>query len=195
VSTSRLRARADRVNQECDLGALLQEYGYAVVPDRQREQQFSCDLHGVDAKPSARLYGATNSTYCWVCQKTRDPIAYVMEKEHVGFVEAVDMLERRLGLSPLPWKDEEERPRDLVDELEDLASADGGYEVERGRARRFLDQLTQERELDVLTLLAFWEAFDRVEYAVARQGWPERKGAEAMAKIRERVMARLREAS
>jgi hypothetical protein len=183
------------VNKECDLGLLLQEYGYAVVPDRQREQQFSCDLHGVDAKPSARLYGATNLTHCWACQKTRDPIAYVMLKEYVGFVEAVNLLEKRLGLAPLPWDDEEYRPRDPVDELEGLATPKIGYKTERGRVCRFLDQLTQERDLDMSALLAFWEAFDRVDYAVARQGWPENKGAEAMAKIRERVMTRLRDAS
>ena len=92
MSRTRLRARADRVNQECDLGDLLQGYGYGVVPDRQREQQFSCDLHGMDNKPSARLYGYNNTTYCWVCQKKRDAISYVMEKEHLNFRDAIEQL-------------------------------------------------------------------------------------------------------
>lgn len=195
MSRSRLRARADRVNQECDLGELLQGYGYAVVPDRQREQQFSCDLHGLDNKPSARLYGHNNTTYCWVCQKKRDPISYVMEKEHLNFRGAIEQLEQRLGLPTLPWDDEAERVLDPVDEVAEVSRADVNYETERERMRRFLDTLTAERDLDARTLLAFWEVFDRVDYGVAKQSWGEPKGVEALTQLRGRLMERLKEAS
>lgn len=198
MSRSRLRARADRVNQECDLGELLQGYGYAVVPDRQREQQFSCDLHGMDNKPSARLYGHNNTTYCWVCQKKRDAIAYVMEKEHLNFRDAIEQLEQRLGLPKLPWDDEAQRVPDPVDEVAEVAGAahsEASYESERERVRRFLDTLTSERDLDARTLLAFWEVFDRVDYGVAKQSWGEAKGVEALTQLRTRLMERLREAS
>ena len=195
MSVTRLRARADRVNRECDLGELLQEYGYAVVPDPEREQQFSCDLHGPDLKPSARLYGANNSTYCWVCQKKRDPIAYVMEKENAKFVEAIEMLERRLGLAPLPWEDEGDRPRDVADELDEIAAMRVTYADERERTHRLLTAETQERSLNAATLLSFWEAFDRVDYGVARQDWGESRGIVGLKKLRERLFERLREAS
>jgi len=197
VSRTRLRARADRVNEECDLGELLQGYGYAVVPDRQREQQFSCDLHGMDNKPSARLYGHNNTTYCWVCQEKRDPIAYVMAKENLNFVQAVDQLEQRLGLAPLPWDDEMDaaaRPVDPTDALDEIVRDEASYEDERERLRTFLDTLTAERETDARTLLSFWEVFDRIDYGVARQEWGERKGLAALAQLRERLLERLREA-
>lgn len=196
MSRSRLRARADRVNQECDLGDLLQSYGYMVVPDRQREQQFSCDLHGVDNKPSARLYGPNNTTYCWVCQKSRDPIAYVMEKEGVNFREAIETLERRLGLPTLPWEDEQHEGRpDPARELDRIADPGTSYDGERTRIEKLLLTLTRERDLDARTLLSFWEVFDRVDYGVARQNWGEAKGMEAMVQLRGRLMERLREAS
>ncbi len=196
MSRSRLRARADRVNQECDLGDLLQGYGYAVVPDRQREQQFSCDLHGVDNKPSARLYGANNTTYCWVCQKSRDPIAYVMEKENVNFREAIEALERRLGLPTLPWSDEDgDDEEDPGDELDRIAHPPASYDAERGRVCKLLETLTKERDLDARTLLSFWEVLDRVDYGVARQNWGEKKGIEAVGQLRARLMERLRTAS
>ena len=195
MSRTRLRARADRVNETCDLGEMLQSYGYAVVPDRQREQQFSCDLHGLDNKPSARLYGYNNTTYCWVCQKKRDAIAYVMEKEHLNFRGAIEQLERRLGLPTLPWDDEADREPDPVDEFEEIGRHDVGYEDERERIRKFLDTLTSERDLDAKTLLAFWEVFDRVDYGVAKQDWGEPKGAEALTQLRTRLMEQLREAS
>lgn len=195
MSFERLRARADRVKKECDLGELLQEYGYAVVPDRHREQQFACDLHGVDNKPSARFYGHNNTTYCWVCQKTRDPISYVMEKELVTFREAVEHLEKKLGLPTLPWSDEQNKPVDVSDEIEAMKKVATSYEDEKKRVRGFLQNLTTDRDLDANNLLAFWEVFDRIDYGVARQNWPENKGAVAMVKLRERVKEKLKEMS
>ena len=183
------------MKEEADLGEMLSEWGYSVVPDRQREQQFSCDLHGPDNKPSARYYGLSNSTYCWVCQKTRDAIAWVVEKELMGFREAVEHLEARCGLAPLPWDDERDAP--VTPEQEFAAATavpEGTYEEGCGRLRKFLDTLTAERDLDQQTLLAFWEVFDRIEYGVARQNWGETKGTQAVAALRSRVMETLQEA-
>lgn len=194
MSFERMRARAERVKKECDLGELLQDYGYAVVPDRHREQQFACDLHGVDNKPSARLYGHNNTTYCWVCQKTRDPISYVMEKELVNFREAVEKLEQRLNLPPLPWSDEQNKPVNVADEIEAMGVKNASYEEEKERVRRFLQSETRDRELSATTLLSLWEVFDRIDYGVARQNWPENKGAVAMLKLLERAKEKCKEA-
>lgn len=194
MSRQRLKARADRVREEADLGEMLGEWGYSVVSDRHREQQFSCDLHGIDNKPSARYYGRTNSTYCWVCQKSRDAISYMMEKEGLSFRRAIEALEAKLGLESLPWDDEEDvphRPEDEIDEV--LATPSRGYEHSRDRTLKLLDTLTVERDLPQKKMLAFWNVFDRVEYGVARQNWSEEKGATAMETLRTRVMDSLRE--
>jgi hypothetical protein len=183
-----------------DLGEMLQEYGYAVVSDRQREQQFSCDLHGPDHKPSARYYGSSNTTYCWVCQKTRDAISYVVEKEMLDFRAAIEMLERRLGLEPLPWEDDgQDVPMRPEDELAMIARRRVSYQEEHDRMQRFLDGLTGERfdksgaeeGLSCTILLSFWEVLDRVDYGVARQGWPEVTGIEALLKLRERILEKI----
>ena len=198
MSRTRLRARADRVNETCDLGELLQGYGYTVVPDRQREQQFSCDLHGMDNKPSARLYGYNNTTYCWVCQKKRDSIAYVMEKESLNFRDAIERLERSLGLPTLAWDDEADRepnPVSEIEEIEEIAKPDRSYGVERERVHKFLDTLTSDRDLDAKTLLVFWEVFDRVDYGGVKQDWGEPKGVTALIQLRTRLMEQLREMS
>lgn len=195
MSFERTRARAERIKEECDLGVLLQEYGYAVVPDRQREQQFACDLHGIDAKPSARFYGHNNTTYCWVCQKTRDPISYVMEKELLNFRDAIEHLEKRLGLPPLPWSDEHQRPVTAQDEIAQIEAdaAKTSYTDEKERMNKFLTTLTNERELNQNAILAFWEVFDRVDYGVARENWTEAKGVAALQGLRQRVMDKLKE--
>lgn len=201
MSFERMRARAERVKVECDLGKMLQDYGYAVVPDRHREQQFSCDLHGPDNKPSARFYGHNNTTYCWVCQKTRDPISYVMEKELMTFREAVEHLEKMMGLPPLPWSDEHQRPITVQDEIDqiDKAAREVNYEATKEKIRELLQRETEDRlvsnegGLDMRSILGFWEVFDRVDYGVARENWPESKGAAALLALRKRVMEKLKE--
>lgn len=195
----RLRARRDRVLEVVDLGEILQEYGYAVVPDRYREQQFSCDLHGQDHKPSARYYGENNTTYCWVCQKKRDAIAYVMEKEHLDFREAIELLERRMSLPPLPWSDEDPGAGEAQASREQAEARRAAYQTELAILRKFLDGLTEERlrgeaKLSCATLLSFWEVLDRVDYGVAKEGWSEAKGIEAIHKLREQVLQRLERA-
>lgn len=191
MSVSRLRARADRVIKECDLGVILAEYGYAVFPDPYREQQFSCDLHGADHKPSARYYPETNSTYCWVCQKKRDPVDWIRAKENLGFADAVDFLERKFDLASLPWDDQEERPVNPMEELDKVGQQQEGFKDYEARVQRLLEMLTEDRHLEANMLLSFWEVFDRVGYGVAREGWPENRGIVALQKLRERVFERI----
>lgn len=59
------------------------------------EQQINCPFHGADNKPSARYYSETNSLYCWVCQKSWDPISYTMQKSNAGFIDALKMIVRK----------------------------------------------------------------------------------------------------
>lgn len=194
TAQTRNQARKQRVLELCDLGELLQSYGYAITPDRQHEQQFSCDLHGSDVKPSARYYGPTNSTYCWVCQKSRDAISYVMEKEQIGFLAAIKHLEDKLGLEPLPWEGNEE-----LDSLENTTpSKNISFEDEEKRLKRLLQQLTDERfdseALDCGTLLAFWEGLDIARFHVAKKIWDEEKGIRLLTKLRAKVFERIKHA-
>lgn len=65
--TSRAEAASTRIREEIPILQVLQSYGYHVRADAgDREQQFSCDMHGTgrDNKPSARVYPASNSWYC-----------------------------------------------------------------------------------------------------------------------------------
>jgi len=102
----RNQRRIERIHEQVDILKLLGDYGYPVRPDMDREQQFSCNMHGDgnDLKPSARVYPENNSWYCWACGKTRDAIETVREKEGLGFMEALKWLEGRFGLEPLPFR-------------------------------------------------------------------------------------------
>ena len=68
------------------------------------EQQIKCPFHGNDNKPSSRYYEHTNSMYCWVCQKSWDPVGYVMEKSSLNYGEALKQIvrENKLDISSVP---------------------------------------------------------------------------------------------
>jgi hypothetical protein len=61
-------------------------------PKAADEAQFKCPFHGKDNKPSARLYNATKTCYCWVCRKAWDVVSFIMEKEHLSFSEALKFI-------------------------------------------------------------------------------------------------------
>ena len=158
---SRSERRATRIREDVRIDRVLAAYGYAVQIDVDREQQFSCDLHGdgTDSKPSARCYPANNAWYCWACARSRDAVQTVREKEGLGFLAALDKLERDYGLSPLPWEDgdNEAAPKDPVSEVLDAPYVD----PVRDRAERYLKALTVERSEPLPKVLKLWEVFDR----------------------------------
>lgn len=63
---TRSERRVARIHEVVRIDKVLEGYGYRVQANTDREQQFSCDLHGdgTDSKPSARVYPSTNQWYC-----------------------------------------------------------------------------------------------------------------------------------
>lgn len=158
---SRSERRAQRIRDEVRIDRLLASYGYQVHPDVDREQQFSCDLHGdgTDSKPSARVYPTNNQWYCWACARSRDAIQTVREKEGLGFLQALDKLERDYGLPSLPWEegDHETAPVDPVASILDAVTPD----PVRTRVERCLRAITLERKEPLPKVLKLWELFDQ----------------------------------
>jgi len=196
----RARERADRIREEIPILRVLEDYGYAIQGDGgDREQQFSCDLHGdgQDNKPSARVYPDSASWYCWACGRSRDAIQTVCEKEGLEFWPAVKMLEERYGLPTLPWEGDEPRASTPSEEVRESLSTVRGYAEEKKRVQTLLDNLTEDRDLTMDLTLGLWEVFDRVCWAVESQhgGWSEEQGSEGLAKLRTRALQRLKEST
>lgn len=193
---SRLYRRRDRIKDEVPITQVLSFYGYRVTPDSY-EQQFPCDLHGdgQDNKPSARVYPQSNDWYCFACDQTRDAISTVEEKEGISFAEAIRVLEQRHNLPDLPWEDGDEyqRTKPLAEQLDEGFEQQGyrSFDDERKRVERLLQGITQEHDLPMGTVLASWEAFDRICYEVAQENWNEDLGKQALEKLRTRVMNKL----
>ncbi len=161
---SRSERRAERIRQDVPIEALLAHYGYQVVAGASREQQFPCDLHGdgSDGKPSARCYPENNSWFCFGCNRSRDAIQTVREKEGLSFYLTLHRLEQLFSLPDLPWEDgdREEAPKDPLEGIFTPHQATFA-EVAR-RAERVLRSMTGERRLPLATVLRLYEEYDRL---------------------------------
>lgn len=156
---SRSKERADRIRAKIPILDVLASYGYHIHSGVDREQQFSCDLHGdgTDSKPSARAYPNTNQWYCFACATSRDAIQTVREKEGLDFHAACSLLEKRFGLPPLPWVDEDKTEQALSFEAP-VATAHDAKE----RVTALLRATTQERSLSLGEILRLWEEHDKL---------------------------------
>ncbi len=195
--SERARASADRIREHVPIIRVLSTLGFDVRDDGgDREQQFSCDLHGSghDNKPSARVYPDSNTWYCFGCGLTRDSIETLRAKQDLTFWRAVKILEQAVGLEPLPidYGSDEKGEVDLAEMRANLAP-ETTYADEETRTRRWLDVRTLNRDLPLDMLLGFWEAFDKVVFHVrGPRGdggvWTEMKGQHILAGLRERMV-------
>lgn len=182
--SDRARARAERIREEIDISQVLMDYGYHVHMGA--EHQFSCDLHGdgYDSKPSARVYPESASWYCWACDKSRDAIQTVREKEGLEFFDAMKWLEKRYNLPPLPWDDEGPRESEpQTNPFEETYKRARTYEEERVSVENFLKTLTADRDMPIELLLGLWEAYDMICYRMRKSGWSDDLGAQSMARL------------
>jgi len=175
------------------MAKVLSDYGYHVRPDGgDREQQFSCDLHGDghDNKPSARVYPESSSAYCFACGRSRDAIQWAMEKEGLEFWDALKVLEERYRLPPLPWEDGDDDARAplISSQIEVALDPTTTFAADSDRLSRLLDILTEERECSMAEILSAWEAFDAVCWGMTEGGWNERRGKVAIEKIRKHLI-------
>jgi hypothetical protein len=192
------RARADRIRESIPIVQVLEDYGYRVRGDGgEREQQFSCNLHGTgwDTKPSARVYPESNSWYCFACDVSRDAIGTVQANEGLEFWGAIKWLEGKYKLPPMKWEGPTE-----VSTLDSVAASlryDKTFDDDRERLTARLNRLTTDRDLTLPVLLSFWEAHDKVVFQVkgpkGRGGpWSEKQGRVVIAKLQERLLKAMR---
>ena len=181
---SRAKRRAERIRREIPIVRVLALYGFPVRSDLgDREQQFSCSLHGngTDARPSARVYPEGGQWYCWACSKSRDAISTVREKEGLDFYAAVTKLETHYGLPPLPWE-EGDSERAESERFDFLDAPKRSLDEEFARVSSSLYGLTVERALSLRETAGFWEELDR-----AKTIGDEREALEILETLRDRV--------
>ncbi len=185
---SRAKKRADRIRAAIPIAQVLADYGYAVNPDAgDHEQQYSCDLHGSgrDNKPSARIYPASNSTYCFGCDKTRDAITFCRDKAGLEFWAAVKYLEKQYRLPELPWDDEDAQQveESLSDKVREILQKKPTRDEVVERATRYLRNMVKDRDVPLDQILEGYERLDRAIYGLEQEHWPEEKGLASILSI------------
>lgn len=189
---NRNKRRVARIKKDLEILQILDMYGYRVRADMDRDQQFSCDLHGsgLDQKPSARIYYEDNTWYCFGCDKTRDAIETVREKEGLGFMDALKWLERKFKLPFMPFDDDYVPKKTISQEIAETLRPHKTFDDDVRRVRSLLDPLAEEKSAPMDKVLRWWEAFDKVVHLVKGKDAkvPEAQGRLALEKIRLKVM-------
>ena len=178
------------------MAELMLSYGYPIHSGG-REEQFSCDLHGDgrDSKPSGRLYPDSNSIYCFTCDKTRDTIELVREKEGLDFWAAVKRLEQKFNLPPLPWLGDDEDSTESFTQIQLNLETKTTFADDLHRLTKFLQNATKDRDLPLPELLAFWEARDKLAWLVAEKQVEEKKAQAVAEGLRQKVLTTIAELS
>lgn len=125
-----------------------------------------CPFHE-DHNPSFNVNPERQTYRCWVCQKGGDCFSYVMEYDHVGFREALEMLARRAGVDlPKHGQTDPKAANEKATSYEVLAWAEQEF-------HRFLQQGHEaQRARDYLKSRHFHEETLRTyKLGYAAEGW------------------------
>jgi len=127
----------DLILEHLDMTQIMIDYGVDFIynPLHMDEVQLRCPFHGKDNKPSARLYKATNTCYCWVCQKRWNGIDFIKEKEGFSYGAAINYILKKfnIDISSIPDMPEKEDNPKLIESERKLAAPvgllfDSGFE-------------------------------------------------------------------
>jgi len=129
---------------------------------------------------------------CFACGVQRDAVDTVREKEDLEFFPAINFLEKKYELPPLPWSDEDDKYVAPEDELEAMMNMDTTFDDERKRVSTFLDAMTQEKLVPLDVAFAFWEVFDKVSWEVDQERRGKSAGKVAMLRLLTRAKEHLK---
>lgn len=180
-----LKERASNIWKKLKIGKVLYDLGYDLDPYNETNQQFRCDLHGSDDEhPSASIYFESNSWYCFACQKKRDAIKTVEDKQKKGYEEAILYLEKKYNISP---------PKPQVLELVEVAGRD--FVQVRDDIHTFLLHLTRNRYLQIDSAVRLWNSFDMLCSSEFRNSYHESDLKNSLISIRSEALSLIDETS
>jgi len=120
-----------------------------------------CPFHN-EKTPSFFVSPSKNIWHCFSCSMGGDVISFVMEIEHIEFIEALKILAKRAGIELM---NEDPRVRSERDRLfAVLEEAKNFYKSALSKNKAVLDYLIKERGLEITTVKEF-------EIGFAQDGW------------------------
>lgn len=94
---SALKTKIDYVRENLPFRGVFAFYGLDWKSDE--SHQLSCEFHGEDRNPSSRYYPASQSIFCFACNKQRDVIEFIKDKEELSSVgKVLEFIEKEFGI-------------------------------------------------------------------------------------------------
>lgn len=163
-----------------------------------REEQFSCPFHGVDRRPSARVYPDSPSSpshaWCFKCQERWDAIALwrkFNQLDDAPFGQVLASIEQAYALDAPPFPEDGYTPPD-EEEDEDYQE----YEMLLDVCERRLKECrpAYQKLGDMLGFLNASTILDRVSYRVQRKTLRPDKAVKVLRELLDRIGAKVRSA-
>lgn len=143
------------VDDRVSIFDVARRYGLGWGEDPGRPFQVHCPMHA-DSTPSARVYSASNSGYCWTCQEPFGPCRLAAENEGIHIMAAARHLARLYSVDLTPDAD--------LTEFQALAERwEQGPPSDTPEARRAAGLAVRAPGLpweQVQVLLPLWDALD-----------------------------------
>jgi len=189
-----MRLRVEQLHRNVSAFMVLQRRGITLISTSNREEQFSCPFHGVDRKPSARIYPESarspSHAWCFVCQERWDAISlwrkFNGDTSEVPFSRTLAEMEQAFGLPKLEmpkelWGksvkfDDSER---LLQEFDDL------YDACENRLR--LAQRAYKQLDDMTGYLSASSVLDKIRHRVDQLKTDPEKGQVVLRQLLEKI--------
>lgn len=194
IWTEWIRQRVEVINQRVTAHEVLRRGGVDLSQVAQDdEEQFSCPFHGMDHKPSARVYPADaqskSHAWCFVCQERWDAIG-LWRKFHEGedksFTRVLTEIEREYGLKTPPMPSE--APFGEPKGNEAMEAFNASYEACEAYLRRARPAYRQLD--DMVGYLSAGQALDKLRYRVDKQKMTPKRGQQVVRQLLDRITAK-----
>lgn len=194
-----IQQRVEQIHSRVTAFDVLRQNGVSIRQDNSPEQ-ISCPFHGLDRRPSARIFPADarspSHVWCYFCQKRWDAIGlwrmFNGGPENMPFTQALTLIERAYGLeTPAMPRDALFQPPPEVDE--ELEAFDVLYDA--CEARLSLAKPDYQRLDDMVGYLTAGSILDKVRHQVDRRKLTPTKAITVLEQLRDRIGEKVRTAS
>ena len=201
------RVRADNVKEQVPIYDILDYYGIE-VRTTEREVQYPCPLHGdgQDAAFSARAYPPREDkpqwdTYCWGCQKSRDVIGWVQDKEGVQFLDAIKIIEKTFDVKNIPDFNDYIDPKNIIGKRENEKKSELTKQMQKGfesKTKKFgvfdflekkMDNLVKHyrNRLPMKSVVRFYYALDRLRFDYKKENVDPNKAMQMASQLTTKI--------
>lgn len=195
-----LKQRVDNIHNHVTAHSILQRFGVELVASDDDEEQFRCPFHGLDRKPSARVYPSSplgpSHAWCFVCRERWDAIALWRKfgDSSAKFSQSVREIEDAYGLTRPPRPNGSQLPVPLDPSIEAAKLAKGEFDrLLLAVDRRLKSTRSVFRALDDLQgFLALGQVADKLAGAVERGKADPAKSMPTLRRLLDKIAEKVR---